>query len=681
MPISRCINALEVQRPHFFLWIPVFFGLGIGAYFSLGREPPVWLAGIAIVMGSVLWMLRGTAVVRLSITGALALGLGGFGYSALRTELVSAPVLKWRYYGPIEGRIIGIDRSASNAPRVLLDQVYLPDVGTTDTPERIRISLQGLVVNGALEAGGRIATTGSLAPPGAPVEPGGFDFRRMAWFMQLGAVGYTRNPVLRAGPLQEAGMRMLIFRARMAIANGIRARIPGQEGAFAAAILTGDRSAIDPEVMERLRRTNLAHLLAISGLHMGLLSGFVFAVLRGGLALVPAFALRFPVKKIAAVAAILAGSGYLVLSGANVATQRAFVMTVVVLMAVVLDRPAFTMRAVALAALIVLLLKPYSLLEAGFQMSFAATSALIVAYDGLRNNRFRGALGRGWWRYMRPLVALLVTSGVAGAATAPVSAYYFNQISQVGLLANLMAVPVMGMVIMPAAVIAGVLVPFGLEGPALAILGKGVGWILAVAGYFAAREDAVVLVPSAPVAVFVLMVSGMVFFVLWQGRGRWTGASVFAAALMLWGLSDRPEVLVSGSGKLAGILREEGRVFNKGRGDGYSARIWLENDGDGATQAQASVREGFGIDGRIAIATVSGWRLVVYSGKNREEVRPYCRAGTLMVLPRADAPEGACRVVDATQLRRRGALAVRMIDGKPVITGSKDAARNRPWGY
>ena len=680
MPISRCISALEIQRPHFFLWVPVFFGLGIALYFAWPVEPSNAVSVSASGMAAGMWMLRGTGILRLCLATALALMLSGFGYSALRTAQVAAPVLEWRYYGPIEGRVIGLDRSASNAPRVLLDQVYLPEIDRKNTPERVRVSLQGPIAEGVLHAGALIATTGSLSPPGAPVEPGGFDFRRMAWFMQLGAVGYTRNPALRAGPPDDGG-GTAIFRIRMAISDAIRTRIRGQEGAFAAAILTGDRSAIDPAVMDSLRRANLAHLLAISGLHMGLLSGFVFAVLRSGLSLLPRIVLRYPVKKIAAVMAIVAGFGYLLLSGGNVATQRAFVMTSVVLMAVVLDRPAFTLRAVAVAAVIVLLLKPYSLLEAGFQMSFAATSALIVTYEGLRKNRFWQALGQGRWRYIRPVLAVVVTSAIAGAATAPVSAFYFNQISQYGLAANLLAVPVTGLVIMPAAVIAALLFPLGLEGLPLWVMGKGIGWILSVAGYFAGLGNSVLLVKSAPVAVFAVMVAGMVWFIVWQGRGRWFGLPVFLVALILWGYAPRPAVLVAESGRLAGVIVDGARVFNKPRGDGYAARIWLENDGDGVTQKQAAERSGFRYMGKVAVSQFAGWRLVVYAGKDIAEVAPYCSGTTVLVLARAESVRGPCLVIGRETLRQRGALSLEIAEGQPVLTGSKDAARNRPWGY
>jgi len=199
MPHSRITDLLESQREALFLWMPVFFAAGIAGYFANPAEPAQELAIFLVLLGAGLVVLRPhDRIGGYVLASALGFGLLGYGYAALRSETVRAPVLRGHYYGPIEGRVINLDRSGSNAPRVLLDRLYLPGIAARETPERARVSLQGFIADTALEAGARITLTGSLSPPGPPVEPGGFDFRRMAWFMQLGAVGYTRNPALRA---------------------------------------------------------------------------------------------------------------------------------------------------------------------------------------------------------------------------------------------------------------------------------------------------------------------------------------------------------------------------------------------------------------------------------------------------------------------------------------------------
>ena len=243
-------------------------------------------------------------------------------------------------------------RSASDAIRVTLDEVQLKRVPVERTPRRVRVSFHGDIPI-ELRPGQRVMTTAHLSPPQGPVEPGGFDFRRHAWFQELGAVGYTRTPVLLVAPAAPSGLALRLLSLRMAISARVQQVLPGDTGGFAAAVTTGDRSAMSGSSVDALRASNLAHLLAISGLHMGLLTGFVFLALRVGLSLVPALALRWPIKKLAAVGALAAASAYLALSGGSVATERAFVMVAVVLCAVLVDRRAFSLRAVALAALVV----------------------------------------------------------------------------------------------------------------------------------------------------------------------------------------------------------------------------------------------------------------------------------------------------------------------------------------
>ena len=264
--------------------------------------------------------------------------------------------------------------------------------------------------------------------------------------------------------------------------------MPGAAGGFAAAILTGDRSGVDVAHLEDLRNSNLAHLLAISGLHMGLLTGFVFAALRFVMALWPGFALRVPTRKLAALGALAAGAFYLALSGGNVATQRAYVMVAVMFVAVLLDRRAISLRSVAIAAVVVLVLRPEALVQAGFQMSFAATVALVAIFRALNDD--------GTWRervprWAMPIASVALCSVVAGVATAPIAAASFNRLVEYGLLANLAAVPLMGLVIMPAGVVAAVLAPFGLEGLALGVMAPAIEWILMVARFVANLDGAV----------------------------------------------------------------------------------------------------------------------------------------------------------------------------------------------
>ncbi|HEX9857214.1 MAG TPA: ComEC/Rec2 family competence protein, partial [Paracoccaceae bacterium] len=452
------ISALAEARGILFPWVPVFLAIGIGLWFALPWEPGPTFYAMILGLGLVALTFRiaGPEAGHPFAVAVLCVVFGVLAAGA-RAHLVAAPVLEFRYYGPVQGRVVAIDRSQSDHLRLTLDQVVLERVAPDRVPERVRISLHGDQGFLTPEPGQMVILTGHLSGPEGPVEPGGFDFQRMAWFDRLGAVGYTRSPALLLEP--PAAGAQAINRLRNHIKSAVQAQVPGEPGAFAAALVTGDRSGIGQETQQELRNANLAHLLAISGLHMGLLVGFVFAALRYGLALVPPLALRLPAKKIAAGIALAAGGFYLLMSGGNVATQRAFVMVAVMLVAVLFDRRALTLRSVAIAAILLLVLQPETLLEPGFQMSFSATVALVAGF-GMLQGRFRPGAMPGW---AAPVFTLVFSSAIAGFATAPYAAAHFNRFADYGLLANFLAVPLMGTLVMPSAVMAALLSPFGLE--------------------------------------------------------------------------------------------------------------------------------------------------------------------------------------------------------------------------
>nr|WP_216665374.1 ComEC/Rec2 family competence protein [Pseudoruegeria sp. HB172150] len=662
-------SAVEAQRGHLFPWVPVVLGAGIGLYFALLREPvPAEYAGclVAIAALSVAVLWSGARAAPFCLAPALL--LAGLCLGGLRANLVAEPVLGFRYYGPVEGRIVAIDRSVSDVPRLTLDRVVLERVAPDRTPTRVRVSLHGDQRWVTPEPGLTVMMTANLSPPAGPVEPGGFDFRRLAWFDRLGAVGYTRTPVLVLAPPDEGAAGLGIHRLRMRISAAVQAALPGEAGAFAAAITTGDRSGMGHETLEALRASNLAHLLAISGLHMGLLTGFVFGAVRLAMALVPFCALHWPVKKIAAVGALAAAFFYYLLSGGNVATERAMIMISVMLTAVLVDRRAITLRAVAIAAIIVLCLRPETLTEPGFQMSFAATTALVAVFGWLRDwNRWSVP------RWLRPVAALVISSAVAGAATAPVAAAHFNRIADYGLIANLLAVPLMGTVVMPAAVLAGLLWPLGLSWLALGVMRPAVEWILGVAHRVAAWEGAVtpVVVPGA--AVLPLFALGMLWLILWQGRARFAGLAPVALAFLLWSQAERPPVLISETGGLVGVMTPEGRALSKPRGEGFVALSWLENDGDAAEQLAAFGRAEAG---RYDLGAGS---IVHLTGRGAaERVEESCRTASLVVINRAAEAAGPCLLMDEAKLRETGALAVFAEVGSLRIVGARSRAR-RLW--
>ncbi|PPB81693.1 competence protein ComEC [Albidovulum inexpectatum] len=670
------IDALGAARARIVLWAPVLIGCGIGAYFSLPREPglaEIILMAATVLIGGTIglfgpWTIQAPAL-WLALIGA------GVLLADLRANLVAAPVLPHRYYGPVEGRIVDIGRSSTDLLRLTLGDVVLQGLDRRETPHRVRVTLHGDQPHLRPEPGMVVILTAHLSPPNGPVEPGGFDFRRLAWFQSLGAVGYTRTPVLALA--RPEGAAQWPGRLRHWIAQSIRARISGQPGALAAALLSGDRSGLDRHSISVLRAANLSHLIAISGLHMGLLTGFVFAACRYGMALLPALALRIETRKAAAIVALAAGAFYLMLAGPSVATRRAFVMVAVMLLAVLADRRAVSLNSVALAALIILTLEPESLLGPGFQMSFAATVALIVTYQAWLRLRDRVP------GLVRPVALLALSSLAAGLATAPISAAQFNRLAEYGLLANILAVPLMGAIVMPAGVIAAVLAPVGLAEPALWVMGQGTALILVIADWVAGLDGAVRPVMAPPDFVLPLLAASALSLVLTQAHIlRIAAALGIAFGFASWAIAERPVILVAPDAALVGVMGPEGRVLSRARGAGFAAQNWLQNDGDLADQAQAAERAGFdGFKGERR-AQIMGRAIVHLGGKGtKDRVGPNCIDGAIIVLA-ADWNESTpanCLLIDRSMLRRTGSLALHPSHHGVEIVAANAIAGHRPW--
>ncbi|NBZ88764.1 DUF4131 domain-containing protein [Rhodobacteraceae bacterium CYK-10] len=671
---QRLAEAVAAAPVDLFLFLPIFMATGIGLWFRLVLEPgPGFYAALGLgvaVLGGLAW--RGPYLLR---APALALAFVALGALAcgVRVWLVASPMLAAPYYGPIQGRIIEIDRSQTDAVRLTLDRVVLLELPPDQTPLTVRVSLKGEVKT--YDPGATVLVTARIAAPEAAVEPSGFDFRRMAWFQQLGAVGYTASPVViwaEPGPWEA-----WINRIRSSLSRAITDRVPGDAGAFASGALTGDRAGISAQVVQDLRDSSLAHLLAISGMNMAFIVGFVFGLIRYGLALVPVVALRVEAKKVAAVVAFGVAAFYLALSGANVATTRAFLMVTIMLGAVLLDRRAITLRSVALAALALMTYEPESLLNPGFQLSFAATVALIAGFGPVE----RWMKGHHWPRPAEWFGLLVATSVLAGLATTPFAAATFNRTAPWGLVANLMTVPVMS-VVMGAGAMALLLAPFGLSGPALWVMGKAAEWILFVAHWVSGWGGAVTPVPQPGPWVIPLITLGGLWLVIWRGRARLWGLAPVALALGLWVMVERPVLLISSDGVLAGVLGPEGRALSTSRGAGFAAEAWLADDGDLTPPKEAALRAGMegekGKDRRFQVGELRG---VVLAGKGAlGRVEALCQAMDLVILP-MDFGEagvsGPCTVVDKRLLSRSGALAGHLVEGGLVLVPVR--AQARPW--
>src|SRR6266851_276874 len=487
-PVAAFAEALAAEGDRRILWLPVFFGTGIALYFALTIEPPLWVGVSATIAAAAIAVaLRRWPALR---NAAIALAFAAAGFAVMQQARFDrgTPMLE-RRLGPaaITGRVVDID-ALDRGWRIIVAPDPLPGLASDAQPHRLRIHIAA--TSDALQPGDRVSLRGLLYPVPAQLLPGGRDMQRELYFAGIGGVGYSYGAAHRIATGDETtggGWREWLLRLRAEMTARINAALPGSTGGVASAVITGKRGTMAEEVKEAFRQSGLSHLLAIAGLHLGLVGGFVFFSVRGGLALIPWVALRYPIKKITALVTLIVLFCYLIISGAAIPTQRAFIMTGIVFAAILIDRLRLSMRICALAALVVLLIDPASLVGVSFQMSFGAVVALIAVYEtwGTRLAYLfhSGSFARKALGYVG---AVAVTTLVATIGTEPFAIYHFHHLVLYSPLANVIAVPISAMWTLPWGVIACLLMPFGLEKLALVPMGWGIDVTIAVAQSVAA---------------------------------------------------------------------------------------------------------------------------------------------------------------------------------------------------
>lgn len=677
------------ERERWVLWMPVFIGIGVAVYFGLAFEPPLWLgvAGLAAAVALRL-MVRRWPLPAAAAT-CLALAFLGLTAAQLRVAVVSAPFLSRDLNrAAIEGRVCEADLQPRGY-RLYLDDVTIAGVTPEATPRRVRVGVgKGFSPDQLGQWVG--VTASSLGPISAPVAPGSFDFQRDVFFKRIGAVGYSLEPPRSIAPRSAEGwlasLPCRLSALRLAIAERIRAVLPGDTGAIGVALITGDQGAISAATMQRMRDSGLAHLLSISGLHIGLVAVILFVTLRRALCLVPTIALNYPIKKWGAVVAFVGTLFYVLLAGAPVPAVRSFIMTGMFLLAVMLDRTAISLPPVAWAAVAVLLVTPEELAGPSFQMSFAAVVALVAAYEATQAQRLRWRAEAGWvGRAGLYMGGLLCTSLIATLATGPYSIYHFNRIAYYGVFANMVAVPLTGVWIMPWAVLAIILMPFGLERFALVPMGWGIDGILAIAGYVAALPNAVSVVPAMPIAGLAIITIGGLWLCFWQRRWRLAGLPVMAAGLATILLTRPPDLLISEDGRFFAVVAPDGRLLlSKKRANKFVTDNWLRRSD--TEVAEPLTIDGNDAGGRLACDSLgciyqAFGRTVALVQQPMALLEDCSTSDVVVSLEPVRVPcKPTTAVIDRFDLWRNGVHAIWIgEDGRIEIRSVRELRGDRPW--
>lgn len=688
-------TSFFAESNRWFLWSPVFVGAGVALYFALPVEPYLLLSLAVLTLAAALFALARHRLSLLALPAAIlfcvALGLAA---SSVRATLVAAPVLQGKWSGTLTGRVVFAELSAKGGLTVTLAPTMMQRLDPAAMPARVRLSIRLKGVE--LQPGETVRLRASLLPPPDPVEPGGFDYARQIWFQSIGAVGFAYTVPERLAPPPDDIFTSLA-RLRSAITTHVRESIGGPEGAVAAALITGEQRAIPETAVEDLRLAGLTHVLSISGLHMALFGGALFWLARATLALIPRLALYYPIKKWSAVIALFGTTFYLCISGFGVATNRSYIMIGLMFLSILFDRPAISMRNVALAALIVLIWQPETLLSASFHMSFAAVVALIGFYESPFIQRMMtGEPSKDGLAFLVPIrfaaryiAGILLTTTIAGLATGAYAAFHFDRVALYSMAGNLGALPVVSVVIMPAALIALILMPFGLDGPALWVMGQGIDVMLVVAHEVASWEGADRMIAAAPMAALVAVTFGGLWLALWQTSWRWLGLLPIALGFFFWDAGTRPDLLIDREGKLAAIRGGDGLLTLTSARPAYTAETWLRRDGDMRTAKEAANTERKACDALGCVWTMPS-RPVIAMPRSLAALADDCARADIIIadfgMPRR--LRKTCKsplIIDRFDLWRNGATSFTIPEGEIsnpenwVGHTARAERGNRPW--
>lgn len=664
-------------------WVPVAFGAGIALYFTAPREPVLAVAMVAALACCIAAFLarRDRFFVATVMAAAVA---SGFAIATWRTAHLDHTVLARPLYSVSLTGFVETRDIREHTDRFVLRVTQMDAPRLPAKLERVRLSVKK---GTAPDVGSFVELKARLLPPLAPLRPGSYDFSRDLFFQGIGASGFAMGAIRTAAAPDSGGWRLryaaVMQGLRDAIDARIRSRLDGDERAIATALLTGRRDAISQPVNDAMFISGLGHVLSISGYHMAVVAGVVFFAVRALLALIPALTVSYAIKKWAAAVALVAAAFYLLLSGAEVATQRSFFMTAVVLIAVMVDRRAITYRTLAVAAMIVLAVAPEALVHPSFQMSFAATLGLValvqVGMPRLFATPDSSAAARVALWGGREVAMLLLASLVAGLATTPYAAFHFHRVTPYGVLANLAAMPVVSAIVMPAGLLGLVAAPFGFDGFFWSLMGVGIDWMIAVTQWVANLPGAVGRMAAFGTGPMIVASIGLILMGLLRTPLRWSGALVLAGAIAWALLVPQPDILISADGHNVAVRGRDGhlRLMRSGK-DAFLIREWLAADADARTAADASLADGVACDGAGCVAGLADGGLVAQSLR-ADGLADDCVHAVLVVTARQPPKDCGASVVDQERLRRQGALALRRRAGGFEVEAVKPRGFDRPW--
>ena len=575
MFFKRIYQNLLMENERWFLFLPVLFALGIGIYFSLFSEPAFLslIIPTLILIPAVILSYKRTPLFLL----CLAILIVFFGIIDAKREtyhmLKKTEPLKIEQITYLKGKIKQTDKNPNGKTRFLLENA-------SDFEHHLK-GFYRLTANDNIthQVGDCVEMAAVITPPSHPVTPTGYQFDRHAFFDGISAIGYTLTPLYQI-PCENTDSSQSVLQEinqfRHKRSNQIADILPKNEAAVASAVLLGNKTLISPSLYEDYRLAGLAHFLAISGLHMGFLTAFFFIAIRFILLLIPSFALRFSAQKTAAFFAVIFGFIYLLCSGISIPATRAFIMTSFIFIGILANREAITMRMLAFAALILLILEPHVLLLPSFQMSFAAVCALVAVYEASHTKIIFEHLS--WLKkIILYFTGIMLTSFIATLATLPYAIYHFYTFAPYAVLSNMVASPLIAFVIMPLICLNLIFLPFGINTYLLKALGFSLSCLNHWASYISNLPASDFHISPMPTFALAVITFGALWLCLWQKKWRYIAIPFILLPFIFCFLNKKPDIFyLKNTVAIHNKPQNELLIFGRKKSN-FLTRQWSQN--------------------------------------------------------------------------------------------------------
>jgi len=672
-------KLLEAERAQLPQWFVVGFGAGIAAWFTLGSSRQ-WLAFLCIAGAT---SLTGFA----NATGRLGRAIGWFALAATlgcgivwaRSNMVAAPSLTHPSIATLQAKVEAVE------PLVARDAVRLTlaPIGS-QLPPLIRVNVRQEDMPGALRSGAVIQLRARLMPPPPMTVPGSHDFARDFWFAGIGASGRSFGPVRVLRPADGSPIESM----RNRLDQHIRQRLPGPSGMIATAFATGNQNAISQDDADAMRRGGIAHLLSVGGLHITAVIGLTMLLTLRILALSEWLALRLNLMVTAAGAGAFAAIAYTLLTGSQVPMVRSCIVAVLILFGMILGREAISPRLLAVSGLLILAIQPESIVGPSFQMTFAAVGAIVALHSSpWARKLFQRRDEHLLRRIIRGAAGIVVTGAAVELCVTPFVLFHFHRAGPYGVVANVLAIPLTELVIMPLEACSLFLDCFGLGQPAWTVTGWTIDLLLGLAHTIAAHTR-LVTIPQMPAGAFGMLIVGLLWICIWTTRIRLLGLGPLIVGAIATFLAPRPDLLITGDGRHLAVVSADGvPLILREHAGNYVRSLLAEASGfDGEPDDLGSLPySNCSNDACVAVIPKgrTNWRLLATRSSYRidwSDLTDACDKSDIVVsdrrLPRGCSPRWL--KLDPEALSRTGGLAV-YLGQRPVIRTVADQIGGHPW--